>query len=154
MPVEPQTFEDLTSASPTYIEEELDLWQALCQLEEKYKTVLLLRFYQDYSVKDIAAILQCPEGTVKTHIRRGLHALRQQLKGHISMSGFNPLKEVINAIPIPEGRLTEVLRVEGMSKIYQQKHHTVNALKISIAPFIKGKWWQLWGQAALVKVLF
>lgn len=45
------------------------------------------------------------------------------------MSGFNPLKEVINAIPIPEGRLTEVLRVEGMSKIYQQKHHTVNALK-------------------------
>ncbi|MFB2517726.1 sigma-70 family RNA polymerase sigma factor [Lysinibacillus capsici] len=81
MPVEPQTFEDLTSASPTYIEEELDLWQALCRLEEKYKTVLLLRFYQDYSVKDIAAILQCPEGTVKTHIRRGLHALRQQLKG-------------------------------------------------------------------------
>lgn len=68
------------------------------------------------------------------------------------MSGFNPLKEVINAIPIPEGRLTEVLRVEGMSKIYQQKHHTVNALKISIAPFIKERWWPLWGQAALVKV--
>lgn len=80
-PVEPQALVDLNSTSPTYIEEELDLWQALCQLEEKYKTVLLLRFYQDYSVKDIAAILQCPEGTVKTHIRRGLQALRQQLKG-------------------------------------------------------------------------
>ncbi len=79
--VEPHTLEDLNSTSPTYIEEELDLWQALCQLEEKYKTVLLLRFYQDYSVKDIAAILQCPEGTVKTHIRRGLQAIRQQLKG-------------------------------------------------------------------------
>lgn len=45
------------------------------------------------------------------------------------MNGFNPLKEVIDAIPIPETRLTEVLRVEGMSKVFQQKHHTVNALK-------------------------
>lgn len=79
--VEPHALEDLNSTSPTYIEEELDLWHALCKLEEKYKTVLLLRFYQDYSVKDIAVILQCPEGTVKTHIRRGLQALRQQLKG-------------------------------------------------------------------------
>ncbi|WP_341302704.1 sigma-70 family RNA polymerase sigma factor [Lysinibacillus sp. FSL H8-0500] len=79
--VEPQSLADLNSTSPTYIEEELDLWQALCQLKDKYKTVLLLRFYQDYSVKDIAVILQCPEGTVKTHIRRGLQTLRQQLKG-------------------------------------------------------------------------
>lgn len=45
------------------------------------------------------------------------------------MNGFNPLKEVIDAIPIPERRLTEVLRVEGMSKVFQQKNHTVNALK-------------------------
>ncbi len=45
------------------------------------------------------------------------------------MNGYNPLKEVIDTIPIPERRLTEVLRVEGMSKIFQQKHHTVNALK-------------------------
>lgn len=79
--VEPHTLEDVSSISPTHIEEELDLWQALCRLEEKYKTVLLLRFYQDYSVKQIASILQCPEGTVKTHIRRGLQTLRQQLKG-------------------------------------------------------------------------
>ncbi|MGE7110122.1 sigma-70 family RNA polymerase sigma factor [Lysinibacillus sp. NPDC047702] len=79
--VEPHTLEDFTSTTPTYIEEELDLWHSLCKLEEKYKTVLLLRFYQDYSVKDIATILQYPEGTVKTNIRRGLQALRQQLKG-------------------------------------------------------------------------
>lgn len=45
------------------------------------------------------------------------------------MNGFNPLKEIIDTIPIPERRLTEVLRVEGMSKIFQQKHHTVTALK-------------------------
>ena len=45
------------------------------------------------------------------------------------MNGFNPLKEVIDQIPIPQTRLTEVLRIEGMSKIFKQKEHQVNALK-------------------------
>lgn len=63
------------------IDEQLDLWEALRRLEEKYKTVLLLRFYQDLTVNEISRILDCPEGTVKTNIRRGLHRLRQQLKG-------------------------------------------------------------------------
>ena len=79
--IEPAELDLLQGPSSSNIEEELDLWQALCQLKEKYKTVLLLRFYQDYSVKQISAILECPEGTVKTNIRRGLQALRQQLKG-------------------------------------------------------------------------
>jgi RNA polymerase sigma-70 factor (ECF subfamily) len=79
--VEPAYVENLRTMSHSNIEERLDLWKALHQLDEKYKTVLLLRFYQDYSVNQIADILQCPEGTVKTHIRRGLQILRQQLKG-------------------------------------------------------------------------
>ncbi len=78
---DPLNFDDYESKSTTNIDEQLDLWQALSRLEEKYKTVLLLRFYQDLVVKEIALILDCPEGTVKTNIRRGLQALRQQLKG-------------------------------------------------------------------------
>lgn len=62
-------------------EEQIDLLQAMDDIEEKYKTVLLLRFYQDYTVKQIAAFLDCPEGTVKTNIRRGLELLRKKLKG-------------------------------------------------------------------------
>lgn len=62
-------------------EEHLDLLQAMDEVEEKYKTVLLLRFYQDYTVKQIAAFLDCPEGTVKTNIHRGLEILRSKLKG-------------------------------------------------------------------------
>lgn len=62
-------------------EEQLDLLQAMDEIEEKYKTVLLLRFYEDYTVKQIAAFLNCPEGTVKTNIRRGLEVLRSKLKG-------------------------------------------------------------------------
>ena len=79
--VEPANLENVMTISHTNIEERLDLWKALFQLDEKYKTVLLLRFYQDYSVSQIAAILECPEGTVKTHIRRGLISLRHLLKG-------------------------------------------------------------------------
>lgn len=79
--IEPAQLDLLQGPSSSHVEEEFDLWQALCQLEEKYKTVLLLRFYQDYSVKQISSILEYPEGTVKTNIRRGLQVLRQQLKG-------------------------------------------------------------------------
>nr|WP_255723418.1 sigma-70 family RNA polymerase sigma factor [Sporosarcina sp. ACRSL] len=78
---DPHAFDGYASTSASHIDEQLDLWQALSRLEEKYKTVLLLRFYQDLAVKEIALILDCPEGTVKTNIRRGLQALRQQLKG-------------------------------------------------------------------------
>lgn len=73
--------DEYESNNTTNIDEQLDLWQALSRLEEKYKTVLLLRFYQDLLVSDIALILDQPEGTVKTNIRRGLQCLRRQLKG-------------------------------------------------------------------------
>jgi RNA polymerase sigma-70 factor (ECF subfamily) len=59
----------------------LDVADALSKLPEKYKTTLLLRFYQDFSVKQIAHILECPEGTVKSNIHRGLSILKQNLKG-------------------------------------------------------------------------
>ncbi|MGN7476289.1 sigma-70 family RNA polymerase sigma factor [Solibacillus silvestris] len=72
---------DMQATSNTYKEEEIDLWNALQSLEEKYKTVLLLRFYQDYTVPVIASIVELPAGTVKTNIRRGLMQLKQLLKG-------------------------------------------------------------------------
>ena len=61
--------------------QQMDVAAALSELPEKYKTTLLLRFYQDFSVKQIANLLGCPEGTVKTNIHRGLSLLKQNLKG-------------------------------------------------------------------------
>ncbi|MCG7345290.1 sigma-70 family RNA polymerase sigma factor [Sporosarcina sp. ACRSL] len=63
------------------VEVQIDLMNALNEIEEKYKTVLLLRYYEDYSVKQISVFLECPEGTVKTNIRRGLGQLKSKLKG-------------------------------------------------------------------------
>jgi len=72
---------DTLRSSTMNTEMQMDLLSALEQIEEKYKTVLLLRFYQDYTVNQIATILNCPEGTVKTNIRRGLIMLREKMKG-------------------------------------------------------------------------
>lgn len=64
-----------------HLEDKLDLIQAIEQLEEKYKTVILLRFYQDLAVKDIAELLDCPEGTVKTNLHRGIQRLKRIYEG-------------------------------------------------------------------------
>jgi RNA polymerase sigma-70 factor (sigma-E family) len=52
-----------------------ETWQALRGLPEAQRTVLVLRFYLDLKVDDIAAVLDIPTGTVKSQIHRGLAAL-------------------------------------------------------------------------------
>ncbi|MBT2640492.1 sigma-70 family RNA polymerase sigma factor [Bacillus sp. ISL-39] len=78
----PMERDALESKSPAYIESDRhsELLEAVMELEEKYKEVLILRFYKDLSVKEIAEILDCPEGTVKTKIHRGVNLLRGRLK--------------------------------------------------------------------------
>ncbi|NEU32342.1 sigma-70 family RNA polymerase sigma factor [bacterium LRH843] len=73
--------EHIEHAGKEDLEDKLDLLEALDELEEKYKTVLLLRFYHDYTIFQISKLLNCPEGTVKTNIHRGLTHLRKKLKG-------------------------------------------------------------------------
>ncbi|PEJ56175.1 RNA polymerase subunit sigma-70 [Bacillus sp. AFS002410] len=62
------------------IEEKLDLVEAIERLEVQYKTVIILRFYKDLSIKQIAEILKCPEGTVKTRLHRAINQLKSDLK--------------------------------------------------------------------------
>ena len=64
------------------LDEKMDLLEAIEQLDEKYKTVIILKYYQDLPVKDIAALLNCPQGTVKTNIHRAIQQLKKEvLKG-------------------------------------------------------------------------
>ncbi|QFQ98851.1 SigE family RNA polymerase sigma factor [Streptomyces phaeolivaceus] len=50
--------------------------QALAELSARQRSVLVLRFWEDLSENEIAQLLGCSLGTVKTHVRRGLQALR------------------------------------------------------------------------------
>ncbi|HEX6480411.1 MAG TPA: RNA polymerase sigma factor [Ktedonobacteraceae bacterium] len=52
---------------------------ALAQLSEEYRIVLLLRFYQGFSLQEIAETLHIPLGTVKSRLSVGIHRLRSVL---------------------------------------------------------------------------
>jgi RNA polymerase sigma-70 factor (sigma-E family) len=52
------------------------LWRALRRLPTRQRTVLVLRFYEDATDADIAAVLDCRRGTVRSLVSRALAALR------------------------------------------------------------------------------
>lgn len=55
--------------------------QSLLQkIKPKYRHVLLLKYYNDMTVTDIALILDKPEGTIKTWQHKGLEQLRKLMK--------------------------------------------------------------------------
>ncbi|WP_019244580.1 MULTISPECIES: RNA polymerase sigma factor SigW [Bacillus] len=51
----------------------------ITQLPEKYRTVIVLKYIEELSLKEIGEILDMPIGTIKTRIHRGREALRKQL---------------------------------------------------------------------------
>jgi RNA polymerase sigma-70 factor (sigma-E family) len=55
--------------------------QALAGLPRQQRAVLVLRYCEDLSEAEVAEILGCSVGTVKTHAHRGVAALRERLGG-------------------------------------------------------------------------
>jgi RNA polymerase sigma factor (sigma-70 family) len=49
-------------------------------LPERYRRTLLLFYYEDRSVSEVASMLSMPEGTVKTSLFRARAALAEQLR--------------------------------------------------------------------------
>lgn len=57
------------------------LYDALQQIKWNYREVIVLRYIEEYSVKETAMILNCSEVKVKNNTARGLKALRELLGG-------------------------------------------------------------------------
>lgn len=57
------------------------LMDHVLKLPFKYKTVIHLYYYEDYSVREIAGILQIKESAVKMRLNRGRKLLRMDLEG-------------------------------------------------------------------------
>jgi RNA polymerase sigma-70 factor (ECF subfamily) len=64
-------------------ERNLELRHMIDNLADKHRQVVLLRFFEDASLPEIAAILKCSEGTVKSRLH---HALKYLHKMKISMN--------------------------------------------------------------------
>jgi RNA polymerase sigma factor (sigma-70 family) len=56
-----------------------DLQNALAHLDVSHRAVVVLRYLMDWSVEDVAATLNIPEGTVKSRLKRALEKLRTEM---------------------------------------------------------------------------
>jgi RNA polymerase sigma-70 factor (ECF subfamily) len=56
-----------------------ETWEAVNELEEHYRQVVVLRFVNDLSLQDIAEALDIPLGTVKSRLHHALKLLRGRL---------------------------------------------------------------------------
>lgn len=56
--------------------EDIDLQRALESLPEKYRTVVVLRYFEDMKISDIADMLGENENTIKTRIYKALNKLK------------------------------------------------------------------------------
>jgi RNA polymerase sigma-70 factor (sigma-E family) len=57
------------------------MWSALGRLTQRQRAAIVLRFYEDLSELQVADILQCRPGTVKSLVSRGLETLRDDVRG-------------------------------------------------------------------------
>ena len=57
------------------------LLQEITALKPKYKQVILLHYYQDLSVNEIAQVLHAPQSTISVRLRRAKAILEARLEG-------------------------------------------------------------------------
>ena len=57
----------------------LDLYKAVDRLDEKYKTTVILKYFQDMTITQVAEIMEVPIGTAKTYLHKALKELRLDL---------------------------------------------------------------------------
>jgi RNA polymerase sigma-70 factor (ECF subfamily) len=73
---------------PSFAEEDADaVHQALGQLGVKHREVLVLHFLEDLSIAEIAKVVGCSEGTVKSRTHYAKRAMKEILSGGIHGKG-------------------------------------------------------------------
>lgn len=71
--------EDLEVYMPAFQDEHHELWDVVMGLEIGYREVILLYYYERFTIPEIAGALRISEGTVKSRLSRGRKLLREQL---------------------------------------------------------------------------
>lgn len=76
-----------------------DVRRALAQLEEHYRLVLTLYYFDDMKYNDIAEVLDIPLNTVKSHIRRGKERLAALLQAQEQPPSARPVSKPSVEVP-------------------------------------------------------
>lgn len=58
-------------------EQAKDIWKVIDGLHIKQRTAIILYYYQDFSTKEIAGIMHCMEGTVKSRLFTGRNHIKK-----------------------------------------------------------------------------
>ena len=56
------------------------IYEKICNLQDIYKSVIILYYYEDMSVKQISKILKISESAVKMRLKRGREELQKEVK--------------------------------------------------------------------------
>ena len=67
-------------AAPSRASHDIDWDACLARLPELQRTIVTLFYFEDRSIKDVALLLDLPEGTVKSHLHRARRALGDMLE--------------------------------------------------------------------------
>lgn len=62
-------------------EEILDLLDAINKIDKKYKNAIILFYFHDLPISEVAKVMNIPESTVKTYLSRGKDRLKKLLGG-------------------------------------------------------------------------
>ena len=57
------------------------LWEAVCALPPERRVAVVLFYYEDLTVEEIAKVLHVPQGTVKSRLSRARKQLKELLCG-------------------------------------------------------------------------
>ena len=107
-PVAPDAIDTLATGIDAYaaIDAALDARRLLAALPEPQRAALVLRYYHDLREDEVAAILGCPPGTVKSRLH---HALRRLLElAHAPRRDATPPAEPTGGAPRGAGRAKSV----------------------------------------------
>ncbi len=72
---------DNTESTVCKAEEVTQILNAVMSLKIQFREVILLYYYEEYTIPEISQILNTPEGTVKTRLMRAKDKLKKILKG-------------------------------------------------------------------------
>jgi RNA polymerase sigma-70 factor (ECF subfamily) len=74
-----ESLEDYAATLPFVTPEHSDLFYEVMRLPKKYRMAIFLYYYEDYSTEEISKLLEIPQATVFTHLKRGRERLKSIL---------------------------------------------------------------------------